>query len=62
VRLVWVPEGAAPGEELSVVIEDKKIMIKESVKPGKRPGNPNGASQGMAQDISGAIGSSGDDN
>lgn len=63
VRLVWVPEGAAPGEELSVLIEENKFMIKESVKPGKRPGNPNEMSQGMAQDISGAIGSgSSDDN
>ena len=56
VRLVWSPEGGAPGEQLSVVIEENKLMIKESVKPGKRAGNPNEWSQGVAQDISGAVG------
>jgi hypothetical protein len=61
VRLVWVPEGAAPGEELAVVIGENKLSIRESVRPGKRPGNPNEMSQGMAQDISGAIGGSDDD-
>lgn len=60
VRLVWAPEGAAPGEELAVVLEDNRIMIKESVRPGKRPGNPNEWSQGMAQEMSGAVGGSDD--
>ena len=48
VRLVWVPEGAAPGEELSVVIAGNHLSIRERVKPGKRPGNPNQMSQGIA--------------
>ena len=63
VRLVWVPEGAAPGEELAVVIEDNKLTIKESVRPGKRPGNPNEWSQGVAGEVGGAVGggSNGDD-
>lgn len=56
VRLVWVPEGAAPGEELAVVIEDNRLCIRESVRPGKRPGNPNEWSQGMAGEMSGAVG------
>ena len=56
VRLVWSPEGGAPGEQLSVVIEENKLMIKESVLPGKRPGNPNEMSQGIARDLSGAVG------
>ena len=61
VRLVWVPEGAAPGEELSLIIEENKLMIKESVKPGKRPGNPNEWSQGVAGGMSGAVGGGSDD-
>jgi hypothetical protein len=61
VRLVWVPEGAAPGEELSVLIEQNKFMIKESVKPGKRPGNPNEWSQGVAGEVSGAVGEGSND-
>jgi hypothetical protein len=63
VRLVWVPEGAAPGEELAVVIEENQLMIKESVRPGKRPGNPNEWSQGVAGEVGGAVGEgSGDGN
>jgi len=61
VRLVWVPEGAAPGEELSVLIEQNKFMIKESVRPGKRPGNPNEWSQGVAGEVSGAVGEGSND-
>jgi len=61
VRLVWVPEGAAPGEELSVLIEQNKFMIKESVRPGKRPGNPNEWSQGVAGEVSGAAGGGSND-
>lgn len=61
VRLFWVPEGAAPGEELAVVIEENKLMIKESVKPGKRPGNPNEWSQGVAGEVSGAVGEGSND-
>lgn len=57
VRLVWSPEGGAPGEELSVVIGENELSFRESVRPGKRPGNPNAWSQGMANEISGAIGS-----
>jgi hypothetical protein len=56
VRLVWVPEGAAPGEELAVVIGENKLSIRESVRPGKRPGNPNEWSQGVAGELSGAVG------
>lgn len=56
VRLVWVPEGAAPGEELAITIEDNKLQISESVMPGKRPGNPNEMSQGIASGLSGAVG------
>jgi len=57
VRLVWVPPGAAPGEEVSVVIDDNELAIHEEVKPGKRPGNPHAASQDMAGSLSGAVGS-----
>jgi hypothetical protein len=56
VRLVWVPKGAAPGEELAVVIAENELSIREAVKPGKRPGNPNQASQDMASDLMGTIG------
>ena len=56
VRLVWVPEGAAPGEELAVVIDDNKLSIREAVRPGKRPGNPNEMSQDIASGLSGAVG------
>lgn len=56
VRLVWSPEGGAPGEELSVVIGENELSFRESVRPGKRAGNPNEWSQGVAQDISGAVG------
>lgn len=56
VRLVWVPEGAAPGEELAVVIGENRLSIREAVRPGKRPGNPNEMSQGMARELSGAVG------
>ena len=61
VRLVWMPEGAAPGEELSVLIEQNKLMIKESVRPGQRPGNPNEWSQGVAGEVSGAVGGGSND-
>ena len=63
VRLVWVPAGAQPGEELSVVIGENRLSIRESVRPGKRPGNPNEWSQGVAGGLSGATagGSSDDD-
>ncbi len=56
VRLVWVPEGAQPGEELSVVVGENRLSIRESVRPGKRPGNPNERSQGVAGEMSGAVG------
>ncbi len=56
VRLVWAPENAAPGEELSVVIDENKLSIREEVRPGKRPGNPNEMSQGIASGLSGAAG------
>lgn len=56
VRLVWSPEGGAPGEQLSVVIGENKLSIKESVLPGKRSGNPNEWSQGVAGEVSGAVG------
>jgi len=61
VRLVWVPEGAAAGEELAVVIDDNRLSIREAVRPGKRPGNPNEWSQGMAGELSGAVGGSSSD-
>lgn len=61
VRLVWTPEGAAPGEELAIVIEDNRLSIREAVRPGKRPGNPNEWSQGVAGEVSGAVGGSSDD-
>ena len=56
VRLVWVPEGAAPGEEVSIVIGENELSIREDVRPGKRPGNPNELSQGLAGEVSGAVG------
>lgn len=61
VRLVWVPPGAAPGEEVSVVVGDNELSIHESVRPGKRPGNPNETSQGLAGELSGAAGAGSDD-
>lgn len=61
VRLVWSPEGGAPGEELSVVIGENELSFRESVRPGRRPGNPNAWSQGVAGEISGAIGGSSSD-
>ena len=61
VRLVWVPTGGAPGEELSVVIGENQLSIREEVKPGRRPGNPNQMSQGAAGELGGAIGESSDD-
>jgi hypothetical protein len=61
VRLVWVPRGAAPGEELSVVIGENELSIRESVKPGKRPGDPNRDSREMANELSGAVGGGSDD-
>lgn len=62
VRLVWVPEGASPGEELAIVIEDNRLSIREAVRPGKRPGNPNEWSQDIASGLSDAAGGgSGDD-
>lgn len=61
VRLVWAPTGGAPGEELSVVISENKLTIREEVKPGRRPGNPNEMSQGVAGEMSGALGQSSDD-
>lgn len=54
VRLVWVPPGAQPGEEVAIVIGENELTIHEDVRPGKRPGNPNAASQGTAQGLSGA--------
>ena len=44
-----------------MVIEENKLMIKESVLPGKRPGNPNAWSQGVAGEMSGAVGGSSND-
>ena len=61
VRLVWAPKGAAPGEELAVVIAENTLSIREDVRPGKRPGNPNETSQEMASGLSGAVGGSDDD-
>ena len=61
VRLVWVPDGAAAGEELSVVIGENALSLREQVKPGKRPGNPNEWSQGVAGEVSGSIGESSSD-
>jgi hypothetical protein len=61
VRLVWTPEGAAPGEELAVVIEDNRLSIREAVRPGKRPGNPNEWSQDVASGLSGASGGGSDE-
>ena len=61
VRLVWTPAGGAPGEELSVVIGDDLLSIREQVKPGKRPGNPNEMSQGVAGELSGSVGEESDD-
>lgn len=56
VRLVWVPDGAAPGEEVSIVIGENELSIREDVRPGKRPGNPNELSQGLAGEVSGVAG------
>jgi hypothetical protein len=56
VRLVWVPKGAAAGEELAVLIGENELSIREAVRPGKRPGNPNPDSQDMASDIMGSVG------
>lgn len=61
VRLVWTPEGADPGEELAVVMEDNKLSIREEVKVGKRPGNPNAWSQDVAGSFGGGGGSESDD-
>jgi hypothetical protein len=61
VRLVWVPEGAAPGERVEIILEDNSIQIGESVRPGKRAGNPNEWSQGVAGEVAGAMGGSSDD-
>jgi len=61
IHLAWTPEGAEPGEQLEVFIENNRLSIRESVKPGKRPGNPNAWSQDMASGLSGAVGGSGDD-
>jgi len=52
VRLVWIPPGASPGEEVSVVIGENELSIREAVKPGKRPGNPNEWSQDVAGSLS----------
>jgi len=60
VRLVWVPPGASPGEEVALVIDDNELTIHEDVRPGKRPGNPNATSQGLAGDLSGAVGGGSD--
>jgi hypothetical protein len=60
VRLVWVPKGAAPGERVEIILEDNSIQIGESVKPGKRAGNPNEFSQGLATEVAGAAGESSD--
>jgi len=61
VRLVWIPPGASPGEEVAVVIGDNELTIHEEVKPGKRPGNPNHASQDMAGPVGQAVPGSDDD-
>ena len=55
-RLVWIPKGAAPGERVEVIIENDGLRISESVKPGKRPGNPNETSREMASELGGAVG------
>lgn len=57
-RLVWIPPGASPGEEVSIEISENDLTIHEEVRPGRRPGNPNEMSQGVAQGLSGAAGSS----
>jgi hypothetical protein len=46
VRLVWVPPGASPGEEVAVVIDDNELTIHEQVRSGRRPGGPNPTSPG----------------
>src|SRR5215470_14586692 len=51
IRLVWIPPGASPGEEVAVVIDDNELTIHEEVKPGKRPGNPNHSSQDMVGSV-----------
>lgn len=61
VRLIWIPPGASPGEEVSIVIGENDLTIHEEVRPGKRPGNPNEMSQGTAQGLTGAAGSSDQD-
>ena len=61
IRLIWVPAGAAPGEEVSIVIGENELSIREEVKPGKRPGNPNEWSQGVAGELSGAVQGGSDD-
>jgi len=54
-RLVWIPPGASPGEEIAVVIDDNELTIHEEVRPGRRPGNPSQASQGMAGPVGQAV-------
>ena len=61
VRLVWIPPGASPGEEVAVVIDDNELTIHEEVRPGKRPGNPNATGQGVAGSLGQAVGGSDDD-
>ncbi|HKQ58174.1 MAG TPA: hypothetical protein VJY35_09925 [Candidatus Eisenbacteria bacterium] len=61
VRLVWTPKGAKPGEELSVVIADNQFSIREEVRIGTRPGDPNKDSREMAESMSGALSGGGSD-
>lgn len=55
VRLVWIPPGASPGEEVALVIGDNELTIHEEVKPGKRAGNPNAASQDVEGSLSTSV-------
>jgi len=60
VRLVWVPPGASPGEEVAVVIDDNELTIHEQVRSGRRPGGPDAPSPGTTGQL-GAAGGSTDD-
>jgi len=61
VRLVWVPPGASPGEEVAVVIDDNELTIHEQVNSGRRPGSPNATSPGGAGQLGGGVPASPDD-
>lgn len=61
VRLVWVPPGASPGEEVAVVIDDNELTIHEQVKSGRRPGSPNATGPSGAGQLGGAVPASPDE-